>query len=404
VRLPRALARAGDLVGASPALRSRMVSEVVAGTVTLPSAADGRDTFLEKCLHVYRRHEAPPQPTTQAWAGALVGDVADAFWLALLRARGMASVIWDPRNGPRPQPRGDGRWSVSDLKSGLAAPMPICLDMLAPGADPWRRHYPASDFGGAHESVLDFVDCVKQSTPAEWWTSPNAQTWLERWSKPEQLALLRDIARGTCELEWLEWLPEGPQETTDRLRARFWTSVRNDFFGCRGHLPPVPDGEKLYCVMDAEWERLGALGYDAETHDSDSERSFRYWLQVSESHLTVRVSTRRQVVGRWDEPLGGGNPEVSGSVFFSPRLGCCEIPIEDGSGWSPATERVLFSPAVRFGSFVAARRPDPLGPFHDEASRRLPTPWSLHTKCMKELFEVWRRRWKEEAAKFTQLL
>lgn len=270
LRVGAALQWASRIVEASPASVSGLVEEVVEGDRELPAAQDGLDQLLLSCLGVYRRRASPPDVSTGSGRVCFEQEDAVAFWRALVRARGIASLVWDPRSGPL---------EPTDLRTGEAAPMPGALDFLAPEVDPWRSHYPPSPFGASYENVLAFPERVRAATPVEWWRIPAAEAWLDRWASRERLAVVSDDARGGLML-------------SHHLQTWLWIDR-----------PPVPDPLRLEEAMLREGERLQMNVWDPTVRDSEIDRSFRYFATVSGNELRVCVCTRRTVVGEHQEAL-----------------------------------------------------------------------------------------------------
>lgn len=262
--LSGALHRAGYVTGASAALRSRMITEVLSEDRKLPPEdrklphrPDHSHEVLLRCLRFYRAKRQPPNaPSGNERLIVLKDKKAKAFWKALTRARGLASLLWN------------GRATAIDPtrpSTFRALAMPAFIDLWCDGLDdPWRKLFPESDHRNAWWRIEMFPAVLRKALPSWWWT-PAADRWMKRcWS----------------------YYPELHAHEVEQFVA--------------AEPPPVPDPERLLQVVRNERERWfeNLLWVPP---DSELEKSFRYTLQIQPRRFTVAVSTRRRVVGSWTE-------------------------------------------------------------------------------------------------------
>jgi hypothetical protein len=158
---------------------------------------------------------------------------------------------------------------------------------------------------------------------------------------------------------------------------------------------PVPHSGILLERVTDELRRLIQCPPDIVSHDAQIDRNFGYSLELKRlnpgsSRMTVRVSTRRRVVGRWDVPFAR-NVE-HGVWFFDPALHMVYSPDTDGPRLSPGSRDIQGSSAVTFIRFHAARPPDPLGPPFLMPDGTPPV-WGLAPKRRDDLIKEWKRAW-----------
>lgn len=296
LRLTAALDRAGHLVGGSAALRSQMIGEVLDGTVELPRTKDGREALLKECLIVYRLRESPPRPAGFSSPVRLEDEDAKKFWRAFTRARGIASLVHNSRDGSwKRQAEESGSISLENLRAGRPHPMPVFWDLFAPGADTWRLHYPLSAYGGSFEHLSGFAERLKASTPAHWWWTMHADEWLERWKAGSRLRWLIDIVERRIGGE------------SSRPEGLFLADPA-----------PVPDPVAFAEIFETEVRRTLKHPSDPGDHDARVDAGLRYTLELTPGSLVARVSTRRVVVGKWREELRGDY--CSGIIRVEPRF------------------------------------------------------------------------------------
>lgn len=135
LRLSAALARVDRFEGVSAGLRTKLVSEVLAGKVEIPRApyGDERHILLKRCLEVYRTPSPIPTVSMPDLGITVRAPDSELIWHAIWRARGVASLLWVPHRR---------RFDPDDLRTGQPEPMPSFLDHFASDLDPWRAMYP----------------------------------------------------------------------------------------------------------------------------------------------------------------------------------------------------------------------------------------------------------------------